>query len=139
MLSIWPTYSYIVRRTNGKTNSIIGQRTTSQLLVTMVSVEQRLAYWIGLQINGLLEMTAAIWSKNNFITLEILATITLEVVHFHAYAHFPVILPFLNASWKLRPVRRFSNACDSASITSTVSTWWDTEKCLRGSRQASTV
>jgi hypothetical protein len=34
------------------------------------------------------------------LTLGLLATITLEVVPFRAYAPFPALLPFLNASWK---------------------------------------
>jgi hypothetical protein len=33
-------------------------------------------------------------------TIELLATIALEVVPFCAYAPVPVLLPFLNASWK---------------------------------------
>jgi hypothetical protein len=49
-----------------------------------------------------------------------MATITLEVVAFHADAPFPALLSFLNASWKSCSLRVFSSACDSASITSTV-------------------
>jgi hypothetical protein len=41
---------------------------------------------------------AAIWSKTN---LALLATITFEVGPFCAYAPFPALLSFLNASWKL--------------------------------------
>jgi hypothetical protein len=40
---------------------------------------------------------AAIWSK---LTLDLLATITLEAVPFRVYALIPALLPFLNASWK---------------------------------------
>jgi hypothetical protein len=35
------------------------------------------------------------------LTLGLLGTITLEVVSFRAYSPFPVLLPFLIASWKL--------------------------------------
>jgi hypothetical protein len=52
------------------------------------------------------------------LTFGLLATITLEVVTFHAYAPFPVLLPCLNATWKSCSVRVFSTACDFASITS---------------------
>jgi hypothetical protein len=57
------------------------------------------------------------------LTLGLLTTITLEVVSFREYAKFPALLPFLNASWKPCPVRVFSTACDSASITSVESKW----------------
>jgi hypothetical protein len=57
------------------------------------------------------------------LTLGLLDTIILEVVAFHAYATFPVLLSFLNASWKSCPVKVFSTACDSASITSIVLKW----------------
>jgi hypothetical protein len=40
---------------------------------------------------------AAIWSK---LTFGLLATITLEVDPFHAYASFPGLCHFLNASQK---------------------------------------
>jgi hypothetical protein len=42
---------------------------------------------------------------------------------FCAYAPSPVLLPFLNASWKSCPVGVFSTFCDSASIISIVSKW----------------
>jgi hypothetical protein len=35
------------------------------------------------------------------LTLGLLATITLEVVPFRAHPPFPVLLPFLNASWEV--------------------------------------
>jgi hypothetical protein len=57
------------------------------------------------------------------LTLSLLATITLEAVAFHSYEPFPVLLPFLNASWKSCLVRVFSIACDSAAITSIVPKW----------------
>jgi hypothetical protein len=57
------------------------------------------------------------------LSLGLLATITLEVVPFHPYAPFHVLLLFLNAYWKLSSVRVFSIACDSAWITSVVSKW----------------
>jgi hypothetical protein len=44
------------------------------------------------------------------ITLDILDTITFEVVPFGAYAPFPALLSFLNASRTLRDVRLFSAA-----------------------------
>jgi hypothetical protein len=51
------------------------------------------------------------------LTLGLLATITLEVVLFCAYAPFPAFLcQFLNASWKSCSIRVFSTACDSALI-----------------------
>jgi hypothetical protein len=53
------------------------------------------------------------------LTSGLLATITLEVVPFHAYA----LLLFLIASRKSCSVRVFSTACDSVSITSSVSKW----------------
>jgi hypothetical protein len=40
---------------------------------------------------------AAIWSK---LTLDLLATITLEIAIFRAYSPFSALLPFLNASSK---------------------------------------
>jgi hypothetical protein len=40
---------------------------------------------------------ASIWSK---VTSGLLATVTLKVFPFRAYAPFPAILPFFNASWK---------------------------------------
>jgi hypothetical protein len=55
------------------------------------------------------------------LTLGLLATITLEVLTSRAYAEYPVLLPFLNASWKSCSVRVYGTACDSASITSLVS------------------
>jgi hypothetical protein len=45
-----------------------------------------------------------------------MATITLKVVPFHAYAPFPALCHFLNASWKLCSVGVFSTTCNSASI-----------------------
>jgi hypothetical protein len=39
--------------------------------------------------------------SNQKLTLGILATITLEVVAFRAYAPFPELLPFLNESAKV--------------------------------------
>jgi hypothetical protein len=57
------------------------------------------------------------------LTFDLLATTTLGVVPFHAYALFPALLPFLNASWKSCSVKLFGTACDSASITSVVSKW----------------
>jgi hypothetical protein len=56
--------------------------------------------------------------------LGLLATIVLEVVPFRTYALFPVLLPFLNASWKLCSVMVFNTACDSALISSAVSKCW---------------
>jgi hypothetical protein len=49
------------------------------------------------------------------LSLGLLTTITLQVVHFHVYAPFPE-LPFVSASWKSCSVV-FSTARDSASIT----------------------
>jgi hypothetical protein len=57
------------------------------------------------------------------VTLDLLAAIILKVVHFHMYTLFPVVLQFLNASWKSCSMRVFSSACNSASITSFVSKW----------------
>jgi hypothetical protein len=57
------------------------------------------------------------------LSLGPLSTIALELVPFWAYAKFPELLQFLNASWKLCSVRLLSTACDSAWITSVVSTW----------------
>jgi hypothetical protein len=54
------------------------------------------------------------------LTLGLLATITFEVVPFHAYAPFPVLLPFLNVSWKLCSVKVFTIACNSSSVISVV-------------------
>jgi hypothetical protein len=54
------------------------------------------------------------------VTFGQLATITLEVAPFLAYAPFPALLLFLNATWKSCSVRVFSTACDSVSITSIV-------------------
>jgi hypothetical protein len=48
------------------------------------------------------------------LTLELLATITLKVVHFRPYALFPALLPFFKC---------ILEAFDSTSITSTVSKW----------------
>jgi hypothetical protein len=67
---------------------------------------------------------------------DLLATITLEVVPFHAYAPFPVILPFLNASWKSCSVRMCSTPCDCASIT-TVESKWRTQFYLQSGKQKS--
>jgi hypothetical protein len=55
------------------------------------------------------------------VTLGLLATIVLELVHFRAYASFLALLPFLNTSWKSCSVRVFTTSCDYASITSIVS------------------
>jgi hypothetical protein len=57
------------------------------------------------------------------LTLRLLVTITLEVVPFLENALFSKLLPFLNVSWTLCPVRAFSIACDSASVTSVVLEW----------------
>jgi hypothetical protein len=54
---------------------------------------------------------AADWSK---LTLRLLATITLEVVPFRAYAPFPALCHFLNAFWNPCCMRVFSTACDSS-------------------------
>jgi hypothetical protein len=46
------------------------------------------------------------------LTFGLLASITLNIVPFHANAPFPALLLFLNASWKLCSMRVFSTACD---------------------------
>jgi hypothetical protein len=51
--------------------------------------------------------------------LGLLATITLEVVSFSAYAQFPALLPFFKCILKVV----FSTAYDSTSIISVVSKW----------------
>jgi hypothetical protein len=52
------------------------------------------------------------------LTLGLLATITLEVFQFRAYAPFPALMPFLSASWKSCSVMKvFSTACDMPRST----------------------
>jgi hypothetical protein len=69
--------------------------------------------------------------------LGLLAVITLEVVPFRTSALFPVLLPFLNASWKLHSVMVFSAVCDSASITLVVSQWQYLQLGKQRAKQAS--
>jgi hypothetical protein len=52
------------------------------------------------------------------LTLGLLATITHQVVPFHAYAPFPAHLPFLSASWKSCSVSVFRAACNSSWVLS---------------------
>jgi hypothetical protein len=68
-------------------------------------------------------------------TLGLLVTVTLEAP-FRAYAWFPMLLPFLSASWKSCSVGAFDTASDSASITAVVSKWRRFSSVLsRGNRE----
>jgi hypothetical protein len=55
------------------------------------------------------------------LTLGLLA---LEVVPFHVYAPFPVLLPFFICILESSSVGVFSATCHSTLITSIVSKWW---------------
>jgi threonine/homoserine efflux transporter RhtA len=68
--------------------------------------------------------------------LGLLATITLEVITFRAYAPFTALLPFFKCIVKVVFCEVFSTARDSAAITSVVSnsvlsSIGETEKSLR--------
>jgi hypothetical protein len=62
----------------------------------------------------------------------LLSTINFGVVPFLAYALFPALLPFLNASWKSCFVGMFSTTCYFASIATVTPNLKKTRKSHKG-------